>query len=492
MLVIAIFIIIISAYDIKNSYVLGANMEKQCGSVFMEKDRADFHVYSCYTESNDYVKPGGVFSNNNGSIKQRLKTAYEILLSGIIIIILVTTLVSVVISWFNNYNNEKLRIQWIGLVLLTIFGIAILFSLWMKGNYETGNPISLFNPYKDISYIYKEVDDYSKWRKNTIDKVVINQIAYIIIMLITVITSLYLTNTLLHEESYKIPELFIWGVGIILVILLVIIPLFIKSARAFEIDIAGKYERENKEKLNKLIINYKNENSETWLRIKTELENNITIDKRSNSKLDTFEKISLSDSTYKDYEPHLYMYLTHIVNKDNIIGIPIPQNLKSLLKPEYLAGERSIELKEDFIKAHMIYTDTKKTITKQTINAEYQFLKQYLKNDVKIKMGDAEYKLLNSYILVSDNFKKGNPLPIDIITQLAKMRKDTTIKNTVNEYFTKINIITWLVLLFIMYYIYHNIYPNNVEIKIQYVSMIVFILILIFGIIGWWMKEFWL
>jgi len=99
---------------------------------------------------------------------------------------------------------------------------------------------------------------------------------------------------------------------------------------------------------------------------------------------------------------------------------------------------------------------------------------------------------MNNYILLSDNFKKGNPFPPDIIMQLEKMRKDNTIKKTVDQYFSKIRTITSIILIFIAYYLYHNIYPNSVNVKIQYVSIFMFVLMLILGIVGWWMKEIWL
>jgi hypothetical protein len=191
------------------------------------------------------------------------------------------------------------------------------------------------------------------------------------------------------------------------------------------------------------------------------------------------------------------MYATHILDNTHVVGIPIPQELKSIIDQKYLAGENSIELKEQFIKTYYFHKDNKKDITKESLDKkEDGDLLPYLKNSVAIEIveGKGAYAitLLNRYVLNNDNFKKGNPLPPDIVNQLEKMRADTSIKDTVDDYFSKINITSTIILILIAYYIYHNIFTSDTDIKIQYVSMISFVALLITGLIGWWMKEMWL
>jgi hypothetical protein len=285
-------------------------------------------------------------------------------------------------------------------------------------------------------------------------------------------------------------------VGLI-VSLIIIIPLFIKSAQAFHLNISENYSKESKE-LNNAIIDYKNSNN--WDSLRKELEKNITLDNRANSHPDSelSARIDLLDSTtFTKYENRLYMYLPHILDNNHIKGVSIPQELKSIIETKYLAGELSIEMKEEFIKTYYRHKDNNDKITKESLEGSDKNLLPYLKNSVRIKIfdggGNKEIGLLNKHILLNDNFKKGNPLPGEIIRKLELMRKDTTIKKTVENYFSSINMITSIILIFIAYYIYHNIiYPNDVDIKIQYVSMLVFIIMLILGIIGWWMKELWL
>lgn len=498
MLVVAIFIIIIAAYDIKNSYELGANLEQQCNNIFMEKERADHHAYSCYMAENDYstkITKAGIFKNNYGSVKERLKTAYESLLSSIVTIILILSIIIVIGTFVANYTNLwcKNRECWVNLLqyIVIIVSLITLSILWINGNYTTitENPVTLLNPYKSI--LYFEAPSQVYWKDKTIDGMIISHVAYISLILITVIISFYLINEI---SEHKIPGTFIWGVGIILFMLLIIIPLFIKSAQAFELNIATTYKK-NTDALTTLIETYEGSNKEIWGRIKRELESNINADERFKSNTESYEIQSISNINKEDR----YKYLTHIVNKDNLIGIPIPQELKSIIRPEYLAGERSIEFKKDLIDANILYNDdNNKTITKDSLNTDenYDFLQKYLKEDVRIKIkdgkGDNYLKLLNNHILLSDNFKKGNPFPPDIIKILAEMRKNTSIKHTVDEYFSKINIITTFILILIAYYIYHNLYPNDIDIKIQYVAMFSFVIILIFGLIGWLLKEMWL
>lgn len=482
MLVAAIIIIIICAYDIKKSYQIGANLEKHCNNIFMEKERPDFHVYSCYMDIYEYRKKQGVFSNNNGSVKIRLKNAYELLLSSIIVIILVASIVITGLGGGLYISKNQKEYGNIVLIVFCFIALCILVVVWVKGNYNIGdkNNALLLNPYTDILFKY----DINNYWKGAINKIVANHRVYILFILTTVIISLSVINTFI-EDNYKIPDSFIWRVGIMLAILFVIIPLFMKSAQAFQLNITSTYDAGIK-KLNELINDYKDDNNETWQRIKKELISNINADERFSGTVNL-----------KDYDGKLYQYLTHIVNKDNIVGIPIPQQIKPMIRPEYLAGERSIELKETLMNIHNIYLDNKNVmITKDSITNKYGSLRTYLKDDVRIKIGDdkgeKELQLLNNYILLSDNFKKGNPFPPDIVMQLEKMRKDTTIKKTVDEYFSKIRTITSIILIFIAYYIYHNIYPNSVDVKIQYVSIFLFVLMVILGIVGWWMKEIWL
>ena len=508
MLIFAILIIIEAAYDIKNSYELGANMEKQCNNVFMEKERADFHVYSCYMQVNDYAKKLengkgiGIFSNYKDSVQTRLKIAYENLLSIIIIIILLVTIIivvavpSIAVTYRNtsdyteNFIDDKQNWLQIAAMLTTLLTLLI---LWIRGNYKLGSSSNriLLNPYIDAVYIHSAV---AFWEKDkTVDIMVFRHISYIILILITVVISLYLINQFIKEQ-YKIPNTFIVGVAILFVMLSVIIPLFIKSAQAFEYNIVNTYIKEGKDKLTALIRKCKTKSS--WQRVKKELESNMNADMRSKSNGELFEKINIPDG--KDKNDHqLYMYLTHIVNKSNIVGIPIPQELKPIINPKYLAGELSINLKEDLIRANQLYSnDTSTLLTKDTLHTVYHYLKEYLKQSILIKIeddkGGKELELFNNHVLKSDKFKKGNPFPKEIISKLEQMRGDMTIKNTVDEYFSKINWISSIILIFIAYYLYHNIYPNDVDIKIQYVAMFSFAIILILGLSGWWMKEMWL
>jgi hypothetical protein len=492
MLVAAVIIIIVAAYDIKKSYQIGANLEKHCNNVFLEKERPDFHVYACYIDKYEYTKKIGVFSNNNGSVKIRLKNAYELLLSTIITIILIVCMIITSISCVKKLREEPRVVPQLVLLGGCLLTQLTLFVLWVKGNYNVGKKQTrlILNPYTDILYTY-DVNKY--WGKtDAIDKIVFNHRLYIGFILITIIISLSIINAI-DIKDYKIPDAFVWRIGIMLAILFIIIPLFIKSAQAFQINIMGTYD-DAIEYLNGLLEKYQSENNETWNRIKTEILNNIYADERSKSGNNT--TISMQD--FDSYKSKWYQYLTHIVNKNNIVGIPIPQQLKQLIKPEYLAGERSIELKETLISTYNKYIDDakKRLITKETLDNIHSHLKPYLKSDIRIKIsegnGKKELELMNNYILLSDNFKKGNPFPPDIIMQLEKMRKDNTIKKTVDQYFSKIRTITSIILIFIAYYLYHNIYPNSVNVKIQYVSIFMFVLMLILGIVGWWMKEIWL
>lgn len=502
-LVVALIIIIFAAYDIKWSYDLGGNFEKQCNGIFIEKERADFHVYSCYNAINEYEydTEKGIYSNKRGAIKDRFKRAYMLLahiVTTILVIVMAHTFAKFiyVVGNTNRYINKWL-LTWY--IVALVMCLVILLSLWIEGNKQE----SSLNPYSDIVY---QVAKDAYYKNDNIKNIVRNHYTYLVLIFVVIMLSLFGINLELELQFQKINitiKKISSRIGLLIVvlflILLIIIPLFIKSAQAFHLNISTNYER-NVQDINNAILQYKN--TKNWDSLRKELEKNITLDERSKATPDTIlpSKIDLLDlTTFTQYEKKLYMYLPHILDNNHINGVSIPQELKSIIDTKYLAGELSIELKEEFIKCYYRHKDGNDTISRESlgINGTDKNLLPYLKNDVRIDIydgrGDTAINLLNKHILLNDNFKKGNPLPGEIIRKLEVIRKESMIKKTVENYFSKINLVTSLILIFIMYYIYHNlIYPNDLDIKIQYVSLLLFIIILILGIVGWWMKEMWL
>lgn len=500
LLVTAIILIITASHDIKASKELGENFEKQCNGIFLEKERADFHIYSCYNALYDYDTKEGKFSNKRGAIRERFKTAYVYLLSMIIYIILAVLLVYTLVKCINfgmvsflggdnieltmfwkpiNINKGDNKYQSYGLfmyVLALLLCQVLLFSSWVMGNSKEAS----LNPFSDIT----EKTDTAKYYENdSIQKVIQNHYTYITLILVVVILSLPGFNFKVFKRVPEVPTSISLMIIFILIALLIIVPLFMNSVKAFENNICSTY-HDSITQLNDAVKKLYRENSA----LRKELEKNIMLDKRANMKSDDEIPPRVDLLNTKDYDEILYMYLPHILNNTHINGISIPQELKPLIENRFLAGELSVELKEQFIKTYYKHRDNTK-ITKENVGDLLPYFKESVRKDIS---SDA-INLLNTHILNNDAFKKGNPLPDEILRKLETIRNNKTIKNTTETYTSTINGILMAILIVIMYHIYHNvIYPNDPDIKIQYVSMIVFIMVVILGIVGWVMKETWL
>jgi len=100
--------------------------------------------------------------------------------------------------------------------------------------------------------------------------------------------------------------------------------------------------------------------------------------------------------------------------------------------------------------------------------------------------------LLKAYIVNNITLKHGNPLPESITTMLTTMRRDTSMKTMVDNYFTKVNFLIMFMIIGYAYYVYHNLYRSQPEGTIQKVSLFAFVLLVLLGFAGWFTKELWI
>jgi hypothetical protein len=484
MLIYAIIEIMRVAFILKGAYEFGENLEKQCDGIFMEKERGDYNVYTSYTVTSTNLDDCSKVSM--GDIQKRLSVPYMVIVS-IVIIVLIVSFITTLILGLPLINNITLSSEGTGVKLLLygyIIGLIIsqiiLFSYWV---YKTTD---VLNPFTGVIK-----DDLNKF---DLQPMVNNHLTYIVLVLVSILLILYMPQFMYPflaqtNDTYEdyIPKLYPLTI-FLFITLMIVMYLFIKSAKAFQTNIKDTYTTTTVT-LNNLII----DRIKTNTLLRKELEKNITLDERSINSIASRVDL-LDENTFKKYKCSLYAYLPHIDDKKNIAGIPFPQELKSIIEQSFLAGEQSIELKEALIDLYYKYKENETVMTPSDLKSSSikLYLKKDLREDIENKNSDEIVKLINTHVILNDSFKRGNPLPADMVQLLKKLREDTSIKDTVNGYYSVISIITYIVLIIIAYAIYHVIYTNFQNIAIQYISLFAVVLLVIIGFIGWWAKEMWL
>ena len=496
MLIYAIIEITRVAFILKGAYEFGENLEKQCDGVFMEKERGDYNVYTSYTTTSTDLEDCSKVSM--GDIQKRLSVAYTVLISIVIIALFISFISTFILAMqiVPKITGDRIskpatepdaapkNIGINSLISVYIFGLIIsqiiLFSYWI---YKTTD---VLNPFTGVIK-----DNLNKFDLQTI---VNNHITYIVLVLVSILLTLYMPSfigliTTNYTGEYNDYTDKLYPLTIFLFItLMIVMYLFIKSAKAFQTNIKDTYTTTTI-KINNLIIDKIKKNN----LLRKELEKNITLDERSTNNIASRVDL-LDETTFKKYKCSLFAYLPHIDDKKNIGGIPIPQELKSIIEQSFLAGAQSIELKEVLVDLYYKYKETEKVMTRRDLKTST--IKLYLKKDLRTNIENENSEeivnLINTHVILNDSFKRGNPLPADIVQLLKRLREDTTIKHTVNGYYSVISIITYIVLIIIAYAIYHAIYIQYQDIAIQYISLFAVVLLVIIGFIGWWAKEMWL
>jgi hypothetical protein len=483
MLIYAIIEIMRVAFILKEAYEFGENLEKQCDGIFMEKERGDYIVYTSYTVTSTNLDDCSKVTM--GNIQKRLSVAYTVLISIVIIVLIVSFITTLILgvplisNITDSAQDKGVKLLLYGYIIGLIISQIILFSYWV---YKTTD---VLNPFTGVIK-----DDLNKF---DLQPMVNNHLTYIVLVLVSILLVLYMPkfmdSVISTDGTYEnyIPKLYPLTI-FLFITLMIVMYLFIKSAKAFQTNIKDTYTTTTF-KLNNLITDRIKTN--TFLR--KELEKNITLDERSTNSIASRVDL-LDETTFNKYKCSLFAYLPHIDDKKNIAGIPIPQELKSIIEQSFLAGSQSIELKEALIDLYYKYKENETVMTTSDLKSSSikLYLKKDLREDIENKNSDEIVKLINTHVILNDSFKRGNPLPADMVQLLKKLREDTSIKDTVNGYYSVISIITYIVLIIIAYAIYHVIYKRFENIAIQYISLFAVVLLVIIGFIGWWAKEMWL
>jgi hypothetical protein len=470
MLVTALITIMYQAYYLKSEYEYGENLEKQCDGVFIEKERGDYHISQTYMniiscDDEDDMKI------QEGFVQKNLKHSYNNLISivGIVLIFAIIYNFAFIKIYYEMAKNYYI----IGSLIAILFIQIGLLTLWFYKSNDILNPFT--------SSIENVKKSYGRINMTNLSN---SHITYILLISTTVIT--VLLAPYLYEDKAnnlkilkKVSKNTFFPLIFLFIVLCILFRFFIKSGHDLETSIENEYLKSIDE-LNKYILqNYENDKN-----LKKELEKNIILDKSVNNNIPT--NIDL-----KEYKCTLYAYLPHILEKTIV---RIPQEIKELIQPIYLAGEESLKFRDELIKLYNNYDGV--SITSKQLKDDNNSLLTYFKKDILKKIEEEDstdiVNLLNTYVILNNEFKIVNPLPETIIEKLKELREKQNIKKAINSYQSGISIITYIVFFIVFYSVFHYLYITFKDLSIQIVSAIAVMILIIIGFIGWWAKEFWL
>ena len=286
------------------------------------------------------------------------------------------------------------------------------------------------------------------------------------------------------------------------VICSIFIPIISNVIANFQNKVKEYYEGETTSDtgLNKLV-----ERNLSNQKIKVEIQQNIVESDPSildnGGTLPNLDKDNI-DNKYRD---EYFSYVSHILNDADVRAINIPSQLKKYIQPIYLRGEFAVELKRELARVYeknnttaILPEDFKRKadnimkflvvdIQSLLLNKNYNELSEDEKKTV-----DVFVSIFNNTIISNPSFTKVSPFTQEIKDRLTNLRKNKDMRDVVNNYYSTVLVIVYLIAFSFAYIIYHTSYKMDSERTTQLVSLVMFGLILAIGFIGWFTKEFWL
>jgi hypothetical protein len=489
-----------NGYTMKGAYDYGKQLQAECGTEFMERERADFQVYDTYTKkvSSSFRNAYNLFI---GSI--------FLLVSGYSIVILLSIFTKVPTSFFQTKALNDIT-DWAAPLL--IFAALLTWMIyWGIYNYQKGGN-STVNPYKTL---YKSISSGNtmEFDNKDLQRILKNQRIFLGTLLVTMTLALVLYNPIVKDVNLPfVSNMQKYHSIFLLLIAFVFIPMISEIIAEFQNKIQRKYEIDSRN-LNDHLKNAMSASpaSAQISQIQYEIESNI-VKAYPERLLDGRGAPDLSDADHindSGYRNTLYQYAMHIINNADIQGIFIPSDLKPYIQPIYLRGENIIALKRVLSKLYQdqmgndLYVPTSFQ-KKDGKDGPGMVLLPYLISNVQyaLQTGSASgiYKdlqdkvkdIINDQVIKNPMFAKADPLPTDIQRKLSDMRKNSYIKDVIDPYYKKVNLIMIFLIFGYIYGIYHRFFVANPELTTQQVSFFAFFLLIILGFLGWFSKQFWL
>lgn len=488
----AMLMMIVLGYQMKGAYQFGLGLQEECGNEYMEKERADFHAYQKYKKDGNNL----------------LKKVFE-MLAYTMLVVIVCYIIWLVSAGAKMYADDELwvlpkgRITKDGIKLpfmnhiivpIAIFSYAIaVMAEWIKATItkRTAHPI-----YSTVNYGRGATDALLVEKEKARIKKIQTKLLIMILVLFVVCPILF--NPISKQDTMPLLSINLRiALAIISVISFIFIPMVSDVMLEFKLKVGGWYSTKQTDLNTEIQSEIGNE------KVKYEIQRNIVKDDPT---ILTREGGGIPEiNTSSVYYNKLYEYAMHTLNYADIMGIYIPKELKPVLNPRYLKGEYIIELKRRLSEVYQ--TQDGNALTPELLNntqtsanklvkflaMDFQtLLKKSSRTDSETSLLNEKIALLNNLVINNNLFAKANPLFDTAKEQMRLMRKDSEIGQTVKAYYKKINITVMSIVFLIVYMIYHKMYIANPDQTVQKVSLIIFILLLIIGFIGWFFKELWI
>jgi hypothetical protein len=169
------------------------------------------------------------------------------------------------------------------------------------------------------------------------------------------------------------------------------------------------------------------------------------------------------------------------VNQVELRNVKLPKLLKDNVKSIYLNGENLLILKSDLIRYYNTPIDKEDKL---------KILERYLKNPDKIDK-TIFYETLDEQLENSDSINASSNLTTDIRNKLLFLRNDNFIENLVNQHYNKTKKVSYIVLFLMTYLLVHTLY-NKSNYSRSLFTLSLFVIMLIYGSVGWVFRQMWI
>lgn len=420
-----------AALKLHESAKVGKANQENCGEYYLEGESARALIYDTYNKN--------------------IESLQENTLTYMLVLVIMLVGIMAVIFGILSYKNKS---KWLilGTTFLIYIGIFIFSVISRSGLNDK------------ISFMIGT----SLEEKNLIG----SQVGYLVGITLFIALSFAVYKYNIQEESSVIKsDHFKYILGC-MVILSIFIPVMTSDIFKLKKNIDDYYTfnvvGEDVNSLNKKIQNEYETNSL--------LQNHLRINIQ---RLNDTDELPVIDEEYKK---ELYKYVMHGMNMAEIRNIVIPEALFNKINSKYLRGENIVVLKTDLLGYY-------------NGGALNETLKRYFKdNNNKYIDGltDATLTtLLNTHVRNNDTYKINNNIPSDIRNKMQALRQNTQMEDTVAAYYSKIGAITIALFILGFYIIFHRIYDESDMFR-QSVALIMMILMIFVGFLGWFFKELWL
>jgi len=206
---------------------------------------------------------------------------------------------------------------------------------------------------------------------------------------------------------------------------------------------------------------------------------NSSLQNHIRNNIRNLENINETPAIGGEYLSNIYKYVMHEVNQVELRNVKLPKLLKDNVKSIYLNGENLLILKSDLIR----YYNTPRNEDKVKI------LKRYLENPDKIE--PTFYETLDEQLENSDSINASSNLTTDIRNKLLFLRNDNFIENLVNQHYNKTKKVSYIVLFLMTYLLVHTLY-NKSNYSRSLFTLSLFVIMLIYGSVGWVFRQMWI